>query len=73
MPENIEVKPAEGRRVRDCRTRHPLPTDVWSKVPRHPYFLRLLARGDLVERDAPAATEKTKRRRVEPAAESEEE
>jgi hypothetical protein len=52
MLENIEVKPAEGRRVRDPRTGHPIPKDKWTTIPLTFFVLRRLGDGDLVQRGA---------------------
>lgn len=70
MLENIQVKPAKDRRVRDPRTGHPFPDNVWTSVPATFYIHRRLRDGDLVRRGG-AATETKKSRHV-PVADVEE-
>lgn len=53
MAETLVVKPAPGRRVRDPRTKQPLP-ETGAEVPDSVYWRRRLADGDVV-RIAPAA------------------
>ncbi len=48
---NIEIKPAKGRRVRDPRTGHPFPDDVWTRLPKTFYILRRIRDKDLESRE----------------------
>lgn len=49
MPDTIEVKPAEGRQVRDPGDRNRLLPSEGKRVTRTAYWLRRLAQGDVVE------------------------
>ena len=53
MGEQLTVRPAEGRTVRDPQTRAALPPDEWSSVPRSPYWIRRLRDGDVLEQQQP--------------------
>ena len=47
--QTIVVKPREGVRVRDPRTRQHISADKGTKVPKDAFWLRRLKAGDVVE------------------------